>query len=115
MTAQRRLAAYGTLRPGQANHHELAGLTGQWSRGSVRADLYADGWGAARGFPGLVLNPNGEIVPVHLFVSDDLPDHWPRLDAFEGEGYRRVVTEVSTPGGVVDACVYELAPRASWR
>ncbi len=110
MNAQRRLATYGTLSPGRPNHHQLSGLTGEWLRGSVRGDLYEDGWGAAQGYPGLVLNPAGKPVAVDLFVSHDLPDHWDRLDAFEGDGYRRVVTEVSTPDGVVDACIYVLAP-----
>ncbi len=111
MNAQRRLATYGTLGPGRPNHHQLSDLTGDWVRGSVRGDLHEEGWGAAQGFPGLVLNPTGKVVAVDLFLSNDLPDHWPRLDAFEGEGYRRVVTQVSTPDGVVDACIYVLASR----
>jgi gamma-glutamylcyclotransferase (GGCT)/AIG2-like uncharacterized protein YtfP len=109
MNAQRRLATYGTLGPGRPNHHQLSGLTGEWRRGSVRGDLHDQGWGAAQGFPGLVLNPAAEPVAVDLFLSDDLPAHWPRLDAFEGEGYLRVVTQVVTPDGVVDACIYVLA------
>jgi len=109
MEAQRRLAVYGTLAPGRPNHHQLSGLEGAWSRGSVLGDLHEEGWGAAQGYPGLVLNPAGETVAVDLFTSNDLPAHWPRLDTFEGEGYRRVVTPVSTPDGVVDACIYVLA------
>jgi gamma-glutamylcyclotransferase (GGCT)/AIG2-like uncharacterized protein YtfP len=109
MNAQCRLATYGTLGPGQPNYHQLSSLTGEWLRGSVRGDLYEDGWGAAQGFPGLVLNPAGKRVAVDIFVSNDLPDHWDRLDAFEGEEYRRVVVGVSTPDGVVEACIYVLA------
>ena len=109
MSLEHRLATYGTLGPGRPNHHQLSGLEGQWSSGCVRGDLLEEGWGAPQGFPGLVLNPAGEPLTVDIFSSDDLPDHWPRLDAFEGEGYRRVVTEVSTPDGVVDACIYVLA------
>jgi gamma-glutamylcyclotransferase (GGCT)/AIG2-like uncharacterized protein YtfP len=109
MNAQCRLATYGTLGPGRSNYHQLSSLTGEWLRGSVRGDLYEDGWGAAQGFPGLVLNPAGKPVVVDLFLSNDLPDHWDRLDAFEGEEYHRVVAEVSTPDGVVEACIYVLA------
>jgi gamma-glutamylcyclotransferase (GGCT)/AIG2-like uncharacterized protein YtfP len=109
MKAQHRLATYGALGPGRPNHHQLSDLMGEWSRGSVRGDLYEKGWGAEQGFPGLVLNPTGARVAVDLFSSNDLPEHWRRLDAFEGEGYRRVVTEVSTADGVVDACIYVLA------
>jgi len=111
MSPDRRLATYGTLGPGRSNHHQLAELTGKWSSGSVRGDLHPEGWGAAEGFPGLVLNSHGPVVPVDLFTSDDLPAHWPRLDAFEGDGYRRVVVEVMTAAGVVEACIYVLASR----
>lgn len=110
MAPECRLATYGTLGPGRSNHHQLAGLRGEWSRGSVRGDRYEDGWGAAQGYPGLVLKPDGPTVTVDLLSSNDLPDHWARLDAFEGAGYRRVVTEVNTPAGVVSACIYVLAP-----
>ena len=34
-------------------------------------------------------------MPVDVLVSDELPAHWPRLDAFEGPGYRRVVVDVT--------------------
>lgn len=107
------LATYGTLAPGKPNHHQLAGLTGDWSHGHVRGDLRAEGWGADMGFPGLVLNPAGGAVAVDLFTSDDLPDHWSRLDAFEGPGYLRVVAEVATPAGIVEACIYVLRTDAA--
>lgn len=111
--AQTRLAVYGTLAPGRPNHHQLAGLEGQWRAGVVRGRRLEAGWGAALGYPGLVLDPQAGEVEVQLFQSTDLPDHWPRLDAFEGDGYRRVVTQVSTPEGDLDACIYVLAPNAS--
>jgi hypothetical protein len=39
-------------------------------------------------------------IEVYIFESLDLPDHWSRLDEFEGLGYRRVVvTQVSTADG----------------
>jgi gamma-glutamylcyclotransferase (GGCT)/AIG2-like uncharacterized protein YtfP len=34
------------------------------------------------------------------------PDHWARLDDFEGDGYERVVTTVRTPAGEIDASIY---------
>lgn len=85
---QTRLATYGTLAPGKPNHHQLADLPGQWRRGSVRGRLIDSGWGAAMGFPALVPGEEGEVA-VDLFESASLPDHWARLDAFEGEGYER--------------------------
>lgn len=108
--AETRLAVYGTLAPGRSNHHQLAGLRGDWRPGVVRGQRFDEGWGAAQGYPGLVLDPDGAEVAVQIFSSDDLPDHWARLDDFEGEGYRRVVARVSTADGELDACIYEIVP-----
>ena len=104
-----RLATYGTLAPGRANHHQLVRLKGQWRQGTVRGRLVDAGWGAALGFPGLILDPSGSAVEVHLFESEGLPDHWTRLDAFEGAGYRRTVTQVHTADGGLDAWIYIIA------
>jgi Gamma-glutamyl cyclotransferase, AIG2-like len=38
-----------------------------------------------------------------------LPEHWARLDEFEGSGYRRVVTKVNTEEGERSAWIYVLA------
>ena len=105
-----RLAAYGSLAPGRINHHQLHGLTGRWIRGTVRGKLLPKGWGAELGYPGIVLDPDGPTVDVQLFDSPDLPDYWTRLDEFEGSGYRRTVTEVTTAAGVLEASIYVLAP-----
>ena len=108
--ADTRLATYGTLAPGRPNHHQLAGLEGRWRNGSVRGRLGATGWAAPLGYPGLVLDPDGQRVDVQLFESPELPDHWVRLDAFEGADYRRVVTQVRTADGEeVPAWIYVLA------
>jgi len=103
------LATYGTLAPGRINHRELVGLQGSWQQGTVRGRLVAAGWGAKLGYPGLVLDPQGDHVEVCLFESSELPDHWRRLDEFEGPGYRRVVTHVQTANGEVDAWIYVVA------
>ena len=110
-TADKRLATYGTLGPGRANHHLLIGLQGEWRSGVVNGRLVEEGWGAALGFPGLILDPSGPGVEVQLFESDDLPARWPILDAFEGEGYQRVVAQVVTPDGVCEASIYVLADK----
>jgi gamma-glutamylcyclotransferase (GGCT)/AIG2-like uncharacterized protein YtfP len=107
--ADTRLAVYGTLAPGQPNHHQLASLDGRWRRGTVRGWLNATGWAAPLGYPALVLDAMGPLVDVQLFESLDLPRHWARLDDFEGDEYRRVVTEVSTADGDVPACIYVVA------
>jgi gamma-glutamylcyclotransferase (GGCT)/AIG2-like uncharacterized protein YtfP len=101
-----RLASYGSLAPGRVNHHQMAELKGRWLAGTVRGKLVDAGWGATIGFPGLILDASGPAVEVHIFESSDLPAHWSRLDEFEGPGYRRVVTQVSTPDGELSAYIY---------
>src|SRR5688572_5749781 len=108
-SADTRLATYGTLAPGRPNHHQLAHLEGRWRRGTVRGHLDPVGWAAPIGYPGLVLDPAGPLVDVDLLESADLPHHWSRLDEFEGSDYRRVVTQVSTSDGDVDAWIYVIA------
>lgn len=102
------LAVYGTLGPGKPNHHQLSALRGVWTTGVVRGVLRPEGWAAAQGYSGLILG-DGEAVLVDLLRSEDLPDHWTQLDAFEGKGYRRVVTQVPTAAGDVAAHIYVLA------
>ena len=109
-TTDMRLAVYGSLAPGRENHGQLAGLNGRWRRGAVRGHLAPSGWGAALGYPGLTLDPDGPLVEVEIFESADLPAHWARLDAFEGDGYRRAATPVATDTGEVTAWVYEIVP-----
>ena len=107
--AEHRLAVYGSLAPGRINHHQLAGLSGRWYSGTVRGTLVAEGWGSALGYPAIMLSASAPAVEVQVFESGDLPDHWARLDAFEGSAYRRVTTLVSAAQGEVEAQIYELA------
>lgn len=104
-----RLIVYGTLAPGRKNHGQLAGLTGEWQRGTVRGWLNPAGWAADIGYPGLMLDPQGPAVDVYVFESPDLPGHWARLDAFEGTDYRRVSTRASTSNGELEGWIYVIA------
>ena len=104
-----RLAVYGTLAPGRPNHHQLDGLAGRWIEGPVDGQLLQDGWGAELGHPGISLDRDGPPISVQLFESPDLPNHWPRLDEFEGSGYRRTVTTVNTAEGDLLASIYVLS------
>ena len=93
-----RLAVYGSLRPGQPNHHIVAPLGGRWEHGVVEADLVRGGWGAGMGFPAIEPRPGGQVVPVEVLTSTALPDDWPRLDEFEGDEYCRVLVPVWNTG-----------------
>jgi gamma-glutamylcyclotransferase (GGCT)/AIG2-like uncharacterized protein YtfP len=108
--ADTRLATYGSFSPGQVNHNQLSTLQGRWLEGTVRGILHNAGWGNSIGFPGLVLDPAGPEVEVNIFESEDLPQHWSRLDEFEGPEYRRVVAKVKTPEGLLSAHIYVIAP-----
>jgi gamma-glutamylcyclotransferase (GGCT)/AIG2-like uncharacterized protein YtfP len=111
VSAEHRLAVYGTLAPGRSNHGQLAGLSGAWSDGTVRGTLHQAGWGAGEGYPGLTLDPEGPEVAVQVFASPDLPTHWARLDAFEGADYRRVPVRVTGPDGAeTEAYIYVVGP-----
>ena len=104
-----RLATYGSLSPGEVNHGQLSGIQGRWLTGTVRGYLRNAGWGSSMGFPGLTLDPVGPEVKVNVFESAELPEHWARLDEFEGDEYRRVITRVETSGGVLEANIYVVA------
>jgi len=101
-----RLAAYGSLRPGEENHDQVARLVGRWVDGTVRGTRHERGWGAARGYPGIVWQPGGGDVPVQVFESRALPEHWERLDEFEGPAYERILVPVVTTSGVVVCNLY---------
>lgn len=109
LSAHHRLATYGTLAPGRSNAAQLADLEGEWTTGIVRGFLKEAGWGAAEGYPGIVLDPTGPEVEVFLLTSRDLPDHWARLDAFEGDGYSRTETTLHSNGQVLVASIYALS------
>ena len=104
-----RLFVYGTLAPGRPNEHVLADIPGDWEPATVTGRLLQEGWGAAVGYPGIVLDARGDEVQGLLFTSESLDQHWTRLDEFEGEGYERVLTSVKRQdGATVDAYIYQL-------
>ncbi len=88
------LAVYGTLAPGQPNHHVLAPLGGEWTDGMIEGDLIPLGWGAALGYPGFRPRAGGDAVAVKVLTAPSLATAWPDLDRFEGEGYRRILVPI---------------------
>lgn len=109
-----RIFVYGTLAPGRPNEHLLAGVAGTWEPATVRGTLIDEGWGAAAGYPGIVLSGESAQVDGFVFTSPDLPAHWERLDEFEGEGYVRVLVLATLANGTtVEAYIYALADSPS--
>ena len=105
-----RLFVYGTLAPSRANHKILESIPGSWEAATLRGTLLQEGWGVAMGCPGIVPTADGDEVEGFVFSSAHLADHWPRLDALEGEGYERVSVTVRVNGTHdVEAYVYALS------
>jgi gamma-glutamylcyclotransferase (GGCT)/AIG2-like uncharacterized protein YtfP len=106
------LFIYGSLGPGCPNEHVMQTIGGDWIAGSVRGRLIESGWGAAMGFPGIVVNsemPGTDDIPGHVFASRNLCQHWAYLDEFEGGEYERVNTTVTLhTGELISAFIYAL-------
>ncbi len=91
---RQRLAAYGTLAPGRANHHVVAPLGGEWTDGLVEGDLLPAGWGAALGYLAFRPRVGGAAVEVRVLTAPLLETAWPALDRFEGPEYQRILVPV---------------------
>jgi gamma-glutamylcyclotransferase (GGCT)/AIG2-like uncharacterized protein YtfP len=103
------LFVYGSLAPGGSNHYVVSLIKGQWVPASVRGRLLEAGWGAAMGYPAIVLDDLADPVAGQVLISDDLDEHWTDLDAFEGEEYERVKTSAQlSDGATVETFVYVL-------
>ena len=104
-----RLFVYGSLQPGGPNEHVLKAIAGDWTHAVIKGHLRSAGWGAGMGYPGLVIDENGNDIQGYVFTSQNLSHHWDALDTFEGEEYERVLTSVTLRGGEsVQAYVYAL-------
>lgn len=97
--SQHNLFVYGTLQPGQPNAHLLESIGGSWTPAFIRGHFDADGWDKTGGYPAVRLDPNGPQIRGHIFASEGLPNHWERLDDFEGEAYQRRRTTAFTGSG----------------
>lgn len=77
----------------------VAHLEGEWWEGWVAGELQDRGWSAAMSYPALRWCPEGGKVTAHLLVSSELPEHWHRLDEFEGLEYSRILAPFWTADG----------------
>ena len=101
--ASHRLAVYGSLAPDQPNHSVIENIRGAWVDGFVHGRLKRTGWGSGIGYPPISWDPEGDRVPVKMLVSPELPEHWKRLDEFEGADYARILVPVEDGGGTLIA------------
>lgn len=86
---ENRLAAYGTLRPGQSNFKVVSEISGQWLPGVIRGSIRE-----VAGYPAYTWNQEGEKVPVEVLISEQLVQEYPRVDEFEGANYKRTLVPV---------------------
>lgn len=110
------LFVYGTLAPNQPNAHILAPINGTWQPAHIFGKLFPDGIGATSGYPAVIPDTNhenqDEIVKGLVFSSDELNEHWQRIDEFEDEGYLRTEVEATLENGEkLTAFVYSLDPK----
>jgi gamma-glutamylcyclotransferase (GGCT)/AIG2-like uncharacterized protein YtfP len=107
-----RLFVYGTLAPGESNEHILADIIGTWQPAIVRGTFWQEG-GTDIGCPGMIPydfgDELGNEIKGLIFTSEQLPEHWQRLDDFEGEGYvRQLIQAKLVSGSNVKAYIYAL-------
>lgn len=96
-----KLGTYGTLSPGECNHHIVKELRGQWLRGTTYGWMQPHGWGQQYGFLVMVFDPAGQPIPIHVLESPDLPEGFTRIDEFEGSEYQRVVLPIKLSNGAL--------------
>ena len=100
-SASQHLIVYGSLSPGGPNHGILSDIDGEWHGGWITGELLEKGWGAAMGYPALRWCPEGDRIDAHLLISQELPEHWRRLDDFEGLEYDRILAPFYDSSGLV--------------
>ena len=94
-----RLFIYGSLQPGGPNEHVLASIEGEWEPAVIKGELVHAGWGAALGYPGLVIDAGGSAIRGYVFSSPHLGSKWAELDELEGSEYERAIAMVELADG----------------
>lgn len=92
---------YGSLAPGGIHHNFIKNIPGQWQKGTIRGRFENKGWVADLGYSGYspASDDSAEEMEVHILSSDDMGNHWRRLDEFVGEGYIRQLVQFAGPNG----------------
>ncbi len=83
------LFVYGTLMPNCPNGHVLEEVVGKFVPATVKGKLKDQGWSASMGYPGITLDETRDTIHGFLFYSNNLINHWEKLDIFEGDEFER--------------------------
>lgn len=97
----RQLVVYGTLAPGNVNHHIISDIQGYWEDCTVNGHVYE-----INGLPLFVWEPRGPSLKAQLFTSSVLPSRWKQIDEFEGYYYKRILIPVARNDGIAIANIY---------
>lgn len=81
----KKLAVYGTLLPGKPNHQIIADLKGEWVNGNIRGRIEV-----RDNLSVFFWDLNAELLKIQIFLSEQLPNEYDRLDKFEGALYNRI-------------------------
>ena len=101
-----RLFVYGTLAPGEENHHWMEPLNGHWETATAPGRVAIQTQGVHTGLPCFIPS-DVDSVEGMIFSSEELGKIWEKLDEFEGSDYGRQLISVTTAKGFkVDAYVY---------
>lgn len=87
------LIIYGSLAPGESNHHIISHIPGNWQKATITGYIEDNGWSNRSGYPRFIEKQDvkQQKYSVHVFTSDRLPAYWEEIDAFEGEeDYKRI-------------------------
>lgn len=104
-----KLCAYGTLRPGQPNHHVIGVADESWAPVTLLNGEVED----EDGLP--VLVPlQGMSAPAELLATPELPALWQRLDEFEEPRYQRVLGLYQRENRIGVANVYQKRERGEY-
>lgn len=105
------LIIYGSLAPGEANHHIISHINGIWLKAFIKGKIIDNGWATRTGYPEFkrASDKDSHSVEVLAFMSEELDDHWKQLDDFEAtESYKRTTITCELEGGqIVEAFIYE--------
>lgn len=108
-----RLFVYGTMRQGQTARSLVANSIVRCEQASAKGAIFA----FPMGYPGFSDQGDGRVIGECLWLSTaELPATFGLLDAYEGEDFARVITQIKLASGVEQwAWIYTLSDPGSVR
>ena len=103
------LFVYGTLQKGKQHERVLKKLNGIWKKGYVNGKRLNISSGPDYGYPGLKLDKKGSKIYGMIFQSKKLKKYIKKIDDFEGNNYKRVISKIKLEDGTkIDSYLYEI-------